>query len=266
MLGVHVDRQLQATFPPARVVVKLGDLVETELLVVVRTDPFGGIDGAFFQRRVDVAAGNLLRHGAELGDDLTGEAADTHLQALQVGRGLDLLAEPATHLGAGVAGRGWCDDIRFGIELGDQLLAVAVAIPGIDLTTGHAERDRAVEGKRGILADEVVGSGVRHLNGAVLDRIEHAKRRDDFAGGEHLNLELAAGGFGNALGDDFGGTVDGVQALREAGRQAPLDGRGILSDCRHCYCADGETCTCFFQKGTAFHRDVSSKLIKRIAS
>ena len=42
-------------FPPAREVVVVGDLVEAQLLVVVGADPFGGVDGAFFQRGIDVA-------------------------------------------------------------------------------------------------------------------------------------------------------------------------------------------------------------------
>jgi hypothetical protein len=32
-----------------------------------------------------------------------GEAADPHLEALEVGHGVDLVAEPAAHLDAGVA-------------------------------------------------------------------------------------------------------------------------------------------------------------------
>ena len=96
-----MDRR--SAFPEARVVVVLGDLGEAELLVVIRTDPLGRVDGALFQRRIDVAAGELLRHDADLLQHLTGDAADAHLEARQIGDGLDLLAEPAAHLGAGVA-------------------------------------------------------------------------------------------------------------------------------------------------------------------
>jgi hypothetical protein len=48
--------------------------------------------------------------------------------------------------------------------------------------------------------------------------------------GEDLNLELAAGGFGNPLGHELGTTVNGIEALREARRQTPLDGRRILGN------------------------------------
>src|SRR5690606_33765975 len=48
-LLVHIQRDLQRAFPPARVLIVVGDFVETELFVVVRSDPFGGVDRAFFQ-------------------------------------------------------------------------------------------------------------------------------------------------------------------------------------------------------------------------
>src|SRR3546814_7071216 len=79
-----------------------------ELLVVVGADPLSGVDGALFQRRIDVAAGDLLRHQAQLDQHLAGEAADTHLEAIQVLDGLDFLTEPAAHLRAGEIGRASC--------------------------------------------------------------------------------------------------------------------------------------------------------------
>ena len=93
----------RSAFPPAGIVVVGRDLVEAELLVVIGADPFGRIDRALFQRRIDVAAGDLLRHDAELLDHLAGKAADAHLEALEVGDRVDLLAEPAAHLHAGIA-------------------------------------------------------------------------------------------------------------------------------------------------------------------
>ena len=60
------------------------DLLEAELLVVIGADPFAGVDRALLQRRIDVAAGELLRHDAELGEDRAGKAADAELEALEV--------------------------------------------------------------------------------------------------------------------------------------------------------------------------------------
>ena len=80
------------------------DFVETEFLVVVRANPLGGIDGAAFERRVDIPAGDLLRYRAEPRHHLAAEAGDPHLQTLQIGGCFDFLAKPSPHLSAGVAG------------------------------------------------------------------------------------------------------------------------------------------------------------------
>src|SRR6516225_8032564 len=58
--------RLRAAFPPTGIVVVLGDLDEAEFLVVVGADPFGGIDGALFERRKDIPGRKLLRHDTEL--------------------------------------------------------------------------------------------------------------------------------------------------------------------------------------------------------
>jgi hypothetical protein len=97
--------QHRSAFPPAGIVVVRRDLVEAELLVVVGADPLGGIDGALFQRRIDVAGGDLLRHHAELLQHPAGKSADAEFQALEIVDGVDLLAEPAAHLAGGVAGQ-----------------------------------------------------------------------------------------------------------------------------------------------------------------
>ncbi len=68
-----------------------------------RADEFGCVDRALFQRRIDVAAGELLRHDADLFEDLAGETGNAHLQALEVVQRVDFLAEPAAHLHAGIA-------------------------------------------------------------------------------------------------------------------------------------------------------------------
>src|ERR1700681_1836829 len=49
----------RAAFPPAGIVIVLGDLVEAELLVIVGPDPLDGIERALFERRINVTAGEL---------------------------------------------------------------------------------------------------------------------------------------------------------------------------------------------------------------
>lgn len=93
----------RAAFPEGRVIIIFRHLLETELVVVIRTNPFGGINGAFFQRRIDIAAGDLLRDHAELFHHLAGKTGNAHLHALEIVDGVDFLAEPTAHLGAGIA-------------------------------------------------------------------------------------------------------------------------------------------------------------------
>ena len=100
-----VDDEVQhgAALPPAGSVVVLGDLQEAELLVVVGADELRRVERAALERRINVAARDLLRHDAELREHLPTQAADAELEARQVGDRLDLLAEEAAHLGAGIA-------------------------------------------------------------------------------------------------------------------------------------------------------------------
>ena len=82
LLQVDHGEQHRAAFPPAGIVVMRRDLVEAEPLVVIGADPFGGVDGALLERRIDVAAGELLRHAAEPLHDAAGIAANAEFQAL----------------------------------------------------------------------------------------------------------------------------------------------------------------------------------------
>src|SRR6185436_11960092 len=101
--------------------------------------------------RVDLAAGDLLRHHAQLCEDLARKAADAQLQSLQVLDGLDLLAVPAAHLRAGVAGEERMDAV-FLEEVVENRVASAHVPPRVELATVHAEGDRRPEGEGGILA------------------------------------------------------------------------------------------------------------------
>ena len=103
LLGIDLQGQGSAALVPARVVVELGDLGQAQLLVVGRHGELGGVNGALFERGVDVAGRQLLRHYAQLGQHLAAHAASAELEALKVGGGIELLLEEATHLRAGVA-------------------------------------------------------------------------------------------------------------------------------------------------------------------
>src|ERR1700694_5788150 len=173
--GVHG----RTAFPEAGVIVIFGDLLKTELLVVVGSDPFGRVDGALLKRRIDVATGNLLRHDTDLLQHLAGNSADTKLQSGEIGDRLDLLAKPAAHLRAGVSA-GEPDHTVFLEELVAELHAAALIPPRILHARIEAERHRCIDRKGRILADIIVRDGVAHLDGAVGGRAERLQTRTDF--------------------------------------------------------------------------------------
>src|SRR6185312_5371802 len=173
----------RAAFPPAGRVIVRRDLVEAELLVVVRTDPLGRVDRALLERRIDVAAGDLLRHAAELLQDLAGPAADAHLQALEIVDRVDLLAVPAAHLTAGVAGEQALDVVLL-VELVEHGVAAALGPPALVDAGVRAERHRRAETEGRVLAEVVIGRGVADLDRAVLDGVDDGEAGHDFAGGE----------------------------------------------------------------------------------
>src|SRR3990167_8767678 len=195
LLQIHVEGQLRPAFPPAGIVVVLGHLVKTELLVVVRPYPFGGVDRAAFERRIDIAAGQRLRHYTEPRQDLPAGVA--------AGKGNEVVALE---------------------EFAHQLEAAAKIHPGVLLARVEPEGQRRVEGERHILADVVVTRGVAALDGALLDGIEHLQSRNDLAAGEYPNLEFSFGDAVHALGQKLGRAVNRVEAFRVARGQTPADG------------------------------------------
>ena len=202
-------------FPEAGVIVERRDLVEAQFLVVVRPHPLGRVDRALFQRGIDFAARQVLRHAAHALDELACEAADAELQPLHVLRGLDLLAEPSAHLRAGVAG-GEIDDAVLGVELAHQLQAVALVHPGGHLAAVQAEGNRASQRESLVLAEEVVRRGLRHLDRSLLHAIDHAEGRHQLARRMGGYLELAPGHGAHGLGEDFSAAVQRVQRLGKA--------------------------------------------------
>src|SRR5258708_6886093 len=90
---------------------------------------------------------------------------------------------------------------------------------GLELV--HAEGQGCVEGEGFVLADEVIARRVGAFHGSLLHGVDRAEGRHDLARAEHADLELAAGDRGDALGNGFAASVDGIQALRPARCTAP---------------------------------------------
>src|SRR5262249_26792965 len=169
--------------PPSGIVVEFHDLIEAELLVVIRPDPFGSVDGALLQRRINVPAGDLLRDDAELSQCFASPASNAHLQAFEVAGLLDFLVEPATHLGSGITGK-QALGVELGAEFIDQLLPIAVIEPCLLLARIESEWRRAEQSPGRILADVIVLRAVAQLDGTVLNRIEDLQAGHDLARSE----------------------------------------------------------------------------------
>ena len=169
--------------------------------------------------------------------DQAREAADAELQALHVVHRLDFLAEPAAHLAAGAAEDEGAE-VVFLVELVDQLVAAAEIAPGVVLALVHGERQAGLEHEVRMLAEVVVGGGLAGLDGAVLHGVGDLQARDDFAGGEGADLELAVRHLADHLGEQLGAAVERVERLGEARRQTPLHFRHALRDrrCGHGRC------------------------------
>jgi len=126
--------------------------------------------------------------------------------------------------------------------------------PSIVLARVEAERHRRLEREGRVLAHIVVGHRMAAFHRALLHGIKHLQAGNDFATGEHTDLELALGQFGNALGDEFTAAVDGVQALGKAGRHAPLDLRQALRQSGSGNGAGSGADSGGLQERTSFHR------------
>ena len=121
----------------------LGDLVQTQLQVVIRADPFSRVNRAFFQRLVNLAAGDVLGDHAQTLQHAAGESTATELQTLEVGNRVDLFAVPAAHLHAGIA-HGEVNNANFGEVLAQQLQAIALVHPRCHLAAVQSEWNRAI--------------------------------------------------------------------------------------------------------------------------
>ena len=126
------------------------------------------------------------------------------------------------------------DDAESVVHLVDQLLAVAEHVPGIVLARREAERQRAVEDQRRILADVVARIGVAAFDRGVRDRVEHLQAGHDLARREGVDQEFSVAHLADELRDRRRRAPQPFDALREARRQAPFDGR-LLRDRGRCH-------------------------------
>src|SRR6185369_897519 len=118
---------------------------------------------AFFQRRIDIAAGNLLWHATELLQHPARETADTHLETFKIVDRIDFLPEPSAHLATRVADKQRVHVI-FLVKLVEHFFAAAERVPTLIQTLIGTKGHRGAEGECRILAEIIVRRRVADLD------------------------------------------------------------------------------------------------------
>src|SRR6266446_2180600 len=206
---------------PARVVVVTRGLVQAQLHVVVRSNPFAGVDHAPLERGIDIGGRNEDYRGARPGIDLSAEGANTYLEALVVSDRGDLLPEPSGHLRRLRPDRAG-HEVEGGVRLLHQLEPVTLVEPGRHALGVHAERNRVEPLDRGLLLRPVERSGHEGLDGAFRSRVEALERLHDLAAREDLDPESPAAHLLDDLRQLLGGALH-VEIAGPGRGHAPLD-------------------------------------------
>src|SRR6266404_2814228 len=206
-LLVEAELGRVAGLVPARVVIVPRGLVETELHVVMRPDPFGGVDHAPLQLGVDLGGRGEDRRAARLDIDLAALArADAHLEPLVVADRVRLLPEPSGHLRRDRRGR-TRDEVEGRVRLLPELEAVALVVPGGHAFGVHAERDGREPLDRGLPRGPVVCGSHECLDGALRSGGEAVERWHDLAARVDLDPEPPAARFLDDLRQPLGRTL-----------------------------------------------------------
>jgi len=255
--GPLIDEQRAAgrAFPPTGVMIETRDLIEAELFIIIGADPFGAINRAAFQRGIDIASANLLRHNAKAAQNIAGKATHAEFQAAQILNRIDFLAEPAAHL-AGRAAKGEGPHAKRAIEIIDQLMAAAIAEPGIILPLIEAEGQARFEHEAGVLAEVIISRVLPGFHRAILHRVIHLQRGYDFASRVNTNLELAIGHFVDDFGEKLCPAEQRIERPREGRGMAPADFRIGLGQrrCGQCCGGNGGSAEAgLLDKVTTFH-------------
>ena len=173
-LQVDHVHQCNAAFPPAGVIIVIGDLVEAQPCIIIGADKLGSINRAFLQCLVDITAGKELRHGTNFFQDLGAQTADADLQTLHIFQRIDLLAEPAPHLRASVSSRK-TDDVVLAVKCLQKLHAITLIEPCIGHALVEAEGQTRSKGKGRILVDKIIGRRMGHVDQTILHGIQLAQ-------------------------------------------------------------------------------------------
>ena len=179
-LVIDEEVQLRTTLPEAWVVIERCNLVKAQLQVVIRTHPLSCVDGAFFQRWINIATRYVLRYDTQTIQDFSCKAANTEFQTFEIFHRLDFFAEPTTHLGTRIAA--WkVNHVVLGIKLTHEFHTITFIHPSSHLTAVQTKRNCSSQSESFVFTKEVVRSCVCNLDRALLDTIHHTESRHDFA-------------------------------------------------------------------------------------
>src|SRR5436190_218155 len=118
-------------------------MISSENLRIVTPAAFSRVSASRFLASYSATMSRLVSRAAPR-HHLTAETGNAHLQSLEVVELVDLVAEPAAHLRAGVAG-GIRDDAEVLEECVERVDAATVVHPGVLLARRKPERQRRAE-------------------------------------------------------------------------------------------------------------------------
>ena len=227
--GLQVDGQLVTggRLMPAGGIVICRRLVQPQVPIVIRADPFAGIDHAALQGGENLRGSQQHDFSAHRGDDFSAQAGNPHLEPVIILDAVDRLAVPAAHLGAGVARRE-ANQAFLGVELLPQIHAPAMVHPGGSLLGVHAEGHRTGELGGGHLAGPVIGSRIKHMDTALPRGIEDAEGGHQLVGTKYLDVQLPLGHYLQIGGQGRQASAQHGSGDAETHRQTPFEtGLGV---------------------------------------
>src|SRR5215510_10907411 len=174
----------------AGIVIVAGNLVETQVHVEPRPDPFATIDSAGFERRYDFAAGYVHNGGTQPPKHVATEPWHTIAQASERLRRRDLAGTPAAHLSTSIEAEKRLD-VELPAERIPQLLTAAILDPREQFVRGEAERDGCEETECRRLLFPIIISRVIHIGKTGPDRIENFECTNERACRKDLDVNAA---------------------------------------------------------------------------
>ena len=120
------------------------DLMESNLQVIIRADPFSGIDLSILECGDNFFSGQEFSFCADFFEDLAAKSWDTDFEAFNLFERFDSFSEPTAHLRAGITSEEGLD-IEIGVEAFPEFLSVAVVDPSIHFLRIEAEGDGGKE-------------------------------------------------------------------------------------------------------------------------